>query len=268
MCPHHSHTACHSSHLAATHQERARGGRSRWRPVWRADPPNLQTSCVTAGETRRRRTRFFNLDCTEPHTQRAGSPGREGLHGRLRLCLAVAAHPKASHAGLCSSVFGLCSTQRILPQHQNMISSSEAVAVPRAAAPCVDQAAAAVEMPSKSLMPAAVPRPGRRLLSRQRGDETSATQRQSTWSGATTGDQQQSFDSAHEHCSLGNTITRKLSRTSTPCLLGTAPRSADSDESHGLRKNRRPRRSFSCPTRSRKTQKFATDTVVGRPSAR
>lgn len=158
------------------------------------------------------------------------------------------------------SLFSGSEARRIRPhKHQNMISSSEAVGVPRAAVPCVDQAAAALEMPTQSLMSAGVPRLGRRLISRQRGGETAARQ-QSTCSGATSGD----VDSAHEHCSLGNINTRKLSRTSTPCLLEAAPRSAGSDENNGLRKNRRPRRSFSCPTRSRKTAKFATDKFVGR----
>lgn len=148
---------------------------------------------------------------------------------------------------------------------KHMISSE--VAVPRrAAVPGVNQAAAALEIPPQILMSARVPGPGRRLISRQRGDETAASP-QSTWAGDTTGDRH-SCDLAHERRSLANISTRKLSRTSTPCLLGTAPQYADNDESHALHKNRRPRRSFSCPTRSRKTPKFATDTVVGRPAKR
>lgn len=159
--------------------------------------------------------------------------------------------------------FQALNAQRI-PRH--MISSREAVAVPRRApVPCVNQAATPLGMPPQGLKSAGVPIPGRRLISRQRGDETVAT-KQSTQSGAAPGDRL-SDDLAHEHCStLANTRTRKLSRTSTPCLLGTETQPADSDENDGLRKNCRTRRSFSCPTRSRKTQKFATDTVVGRPS--
>ncbi len=66
-------------------------------------------------------------------------------------------------------------------------------------------------------------------------------------------------------CGLANMRIRKLSRASTPSLLGRLPgvvgtASDWSDDNQDLRKKPRPRRSISCPTRSRKAAKFASET--------
>ncbi|CAM9675785.1 unnamed protein product [Scytosiphon promiscuus] len=65
---------------------------------------------------------------------------------------------------------------------------------------------------------------------------------------------------------LSDVRIRNLSRTSTPSLLGKTPCSGDLEERYGLRKKPRPRRASSCPSRTCKTAKLATDESKPSPS--
>lgn len=139
--------------------------------------------------------------------------------------------------------------------------SSDPVAVAsEATAPCADQASVAPENPPQRMLSACIVNPGRQGVSLRCDGLAMTAAASSTTPGAvaTAGD-------GRECCGLANMRIRKLSRSSTPSLLGKLPESIGAasdwnDEYQGLRKKPRQRRSISCPTRSRKAAKFESET--------
>lgn len=159
------------------------------------------------------------------------------------------------------------------------------VAVPGMALPCTDQAAVALEKPPRAMASAGVFCPGRPpASSRTTGVIAAATPPCSP--GIQQADQPDRSSSGcssragHDQCEqarltmrstraapLADTRVRSLSRASIPSLLGKTPSSGDREERSGLRKKPRPRRASSCPSRTCKTAKFATDESQRCPSA-
>lgn len=158
------------------------------------------------------------------------------------------------------------------------------VAVPSTALPYTNQAAVALgTSPQGTASPGAYC-PGRPPTSRTvLAKEAAAT---STFSsGIQQADQSDRTSSStssragHDHCEparlavrptqaapLADARIRNLSRASTPSLLGKTPSSGDREERYGLRKKPRPRRASSCPSRTCKTAKFATEESPPSPS--